>query len=76
MWVGFWAELVPPSPKSQAQEVGVFVEASVKVTVEPAIGADGEKVKAATGALAAWLTVMVWLAELDPPALVASRVTA
>lgn len=41
--------LVDPSPKLQDQVVGLPVEASVKATVWPVVGALGEKVKAATG---------------------------
>jgi hypothetical protein len=39
-----------PSPKFHDHDVGVPVEASVKVTVWPVVGELGEKVKAAVGA--------------------------
>ena len=52
---GFSSVLVELSPKSQDHEAGVLVEVSVKFTVSPATGADGEKVKAAMGADAAGL---------------------
>ena len=74
-WVGFCCVLVPPSPKVQAQAVGVLVDVSVKVTVWPMAGALGVEVKAATGARAAWDTVTLLLTALDPTALVAVRVT-
>jgi len=51
-WVGFWLLLVPPSPKFQAQEVGVLVEVSVKVTLWPVTGAAGENVNDAAGTTA------------------------
>ena len=49
--MGFWEVLVPPSLKVQSQDVGVWVEVSVKVTAWAVVGAVGEKVKAATGAV-------------------------
>ena len=73
--MGFFDVLVPPSPKVQAHAVGVLVEASVKVTVWPTTGVAGAKLKAAEGATTAGLTVTVWLAVLDPPELVAVRLT-
>jgi hypothetical protein len=49
--------LVVPSPKFQDQAVGVFEELSVKDTTCPMVGALGRKVKVATGAATATLTV-------------------
>jgi hypothetical protein len=46
-WVGFWAVLVTPSPKFQAQEVGFPVEVSVNETVCPLTGVAGVNVKPA-----------------------------
>jgi hypothetical protein len=43
--------LVEPSPKVQAQAEGLPVEVSEKATTWPPAGADGEKVKEATGAV-------------------------
>jgi hypothetical protein len=74
-WVGFLDVLVPPSPKVQAQAVGVLVEVSLKVTVCPITGEAGVKLKLATGAVAAAVTTTLWLVLLDPPALLAVRVT-
>ena len=65
--------LVPPSPNVQAQEVGLFVELSVKVTVWLAVGVVGEQLKPATGAAA--LTMTDLLTVLDPLVLAALRVT-
>ena len=48
--VGFRDVEVPPSPKSQDQEVGLPVEVSVKKTVWPVCGDEGENVKSAAGA--------------------------
>lgn len=56
-WVGFWEVLADPSPKLQAQEVGLPVEASENLTVCPTVGAPGDMVKAAAGGLPAGLTV-------------------
>ena len=67
--------LVLPSPKLQAQAVGVLVDASVKVTVWPMAGTVGVEVKAATGASTAWDTVTLLLTVLEPPALVAVNET-
>jgi hypothetical protein len=64
-----------PSPKFQDHPVGLPVEASVKVTVWPVVGEFGEKVKAAAGAVAAALTVTLWLTAFDPAELLAVRVT-
>ena len=64
-----------PSPKFQDHAVGLAVELSVKVTVCPVVGALGEKVKAAVGAVAAALTVTLWLTAFDPTELLAVRVT-
>ena len=51
MWVGLWDVLAEePSPKFHDHPVGLPVEESVKVTVWPAVGAPGEKLKAADGA--------------------------
>jgi hypothetical protein len=50
-----------------------LVEASVKVTVWPAVGTLGEKLKAATGGPT--VTVRVLVALLEPPELLAVRVT-
>ena len=74
-WVGFCCVLVLPSPKLQAQAVGVLVDASVKVTVWPMAGTVGVEVKAATGASTAWDTVTLLLTVLEPPALVAVNET-
>ena len=54
----FWVALVEvPSPKFHNHPVGPPVEVSVKVTVWPAVGEPGEKVKAAVGDDEAALTV-------------------
>jgi hypothetical protein len=46
-WLGFWAALVPPSPKSHAHDVGPPVDVSVNCTACPSPGEAGLKVKAA-----------------------------
>lgn len=51
------------------------MEVSVKVTAWPLVGVLGVKVKAATGAVTAALTEMLWLMEVEPPALLAVRET-
>ena len=43
----------PPSPKDHAHDVGVFVEASVKVTVRGVVPLRGVPVNAAVGAAGA-----------------------
>jgi hypothetical protein len=48
VWLGFWATLVPPSPKSHCQEVGVPAEVSVNATAWPGEGEDGVKEKDAS----------------------------
>ena len=48
-WLGFCMELVPPSPKSHDQELGLPVEASVKTTGWLAVGVAVDTVKAAAG---------------------------
>ena len=53
--------LVAPSPKLQDHTVGVWVEVSVKVIVWPMTGAVGVKLKAAWGAVIAWLTVIIMI---------------
>jgi hypothetical protein len=41
VWLGFWAVLVPPSPKFHCQEVGPPVDVSVNCTACPAAGDAG-----------------------------------
>jgi len=67
-WLGFLEVLVPPSPKSHCQEVGVPVEVSMKVTTWPGAGEAGLKVKEASRDVAG-TTITVRLTELlpDPP---------
>ena len=48
--------------------MGLPVEASVKVTVWPATGLVGAKLKAAVGASGAALTVTLWVTGLLVPA--------
>ena len=49
VWTGLrWSE-IPPSPNSQLQLVGLFVEASVNRTSCPTVGLVGWNVKAAKG---------------------------
>jgi hypothetical protein len=57
---------VVPSPKDQYQAVGEPVEVSVKVTVSCDFGREGEKVKLATGAEPAEVTVIDWLFVFEP----------
>jgi len=59
VWLGFWDVLMDPSPKLQDHAVGLPVEVSVKAIVWPVVGALGEKVKAATGTVAAAVTTTV-----------------
>ena len=62
--------LVVPSPKFQSQDVGAFVDLSVKVTPSGAAPVTGVAVKFATGAgVGAGVTTIFFWAELDPPAL-------
>jgi hypothetical protein len=51
VWLGLWAVLVSPSPKSQAQEVGVFSVVSVNCTARGALPPVTFVVKAAAGGL-------------------------
>jgi hypothetical protein len=74
-WVGFWAVLVPPSPKLQDQEVGLPVEVSVNCTDWLVLGEAGAKLKPDAGETTAGLTVTLRVARLVPPALPAVRVT-
>jgi metal-sulfur cluster biosynthetic enzyme len=73
VWAGFCAVEVAPSPKLQAQEVGVPVDVSVNWTGCPAAGDAGlyanEAVSAAT-------TVTVLLVVLDSEVLWTVSVTA
>jgi len=57
VWLGFWMELVPPSPKFHDQDVGLPVDLSVNVMVCAVTGASGVKMKAALGMVPAWLTI-------------------
>ena len=65
---------VAPSPKSHCQDVGLPVEASVKITGWPVAGVPGLNVKDATGS-AAGVTVTVRVAVLEIDPLLATRVT-
>jgi hypothetical protein len=49
-WMGFWSELVPPSPKVHDHDVGFPVLASLNCTLSLAVGDAGASVKAAAGA--------------------------
>ena len=72
MWLGFCSVEVLPSPKVHDQEAGAPVEVSVKLTDSGDTPVVGLAVNAATGAAGgAWLTVMVVLAVVEPPPLVA-----
>ena len=62
-------EVEPVSPKSQVQDVGVFMLVSLNVAVRPVT----EEVKLETGILTT--VIVVVLAELLPIALVATKVT-
>jgi hypothetical protein len=73
--VGLCTAEVPPSPKVQAQDVGAPLETSVNWTDWLVAGADGEYENAATGTVAAGLTVTVLVEEALPDALVAVRRT-
>ena len=64
-----------PSPKFHNHPVGLPVEVSVNVTVWPAVGELGEKVKAAVGEDDAALTVTLWLTAFEPAELLAVKVT-
>ena len=50
VWDGFCAELVPPSPKVHAHDVGVPVDVSVNDTASGAVPDVADAVKAAVGA--------------------------
>ena len=63
--------LVPPSPKSHAQDVTLPVEASVKATGRGAVPVVTSALKAATGA---GITVTVTVAVALPPSPVAVSV--
>jgi hypothetical protein len=64
--------LVEPSLKFHCQDVGTPVEVSVNCTGWPAAGAEGLKPNEAIRAVT---TVTVRVAELEPEAFVAVRVT-
>jgi hypothetical protein len=75
---GDWRFDVPPSPYVHAQLVGAPVDVLVTLTANGTDPLDGERVKAATGAVGttgvgvgtgAALTVTVWVAVLVPFAL-------
>ena len=78
-WVGFWELLTPsfePSPKLQDQDMGLPVEASVNATIWPMVGVAGDMLKLAVGTVPAEAATMIGsMAELDPFALLAVRVT-
>jgi hypothetical protein len=71
-WLGFWAVLVPPSPKFHCQDVGVPAEVSVNCTDCPMTGEAGLLVKEAARAA---VTVTVLVALLDPEAFVTVKLT-
>ena len=79
MWIGFFtvAFTDEPSPNDQDHEVGVLVEASVKVTVSGAVPEVGVPVKAATGFIGAAVTViyLVRVVVLLPAAFLAVSAT-
>ncbi len=49
VWLGFWSELVPPSPKTQVHAVGLPLLLSENCTLWFAVGEDGDTVNAAAG---------------------------
>ena len=63
------------SPKFQVQEVGEFVDVSVKPTATAVVGEDGENEKLATGAGPAELTTTGFVVELVPDPFEAECVT-
>jgi hypothetical protein len=65
VWLGFWLELVPPSPKLQDQPVIDPVEASVNWTVSGTSPPVGAAEKPATGA--GGLTVMEVVFGIEVP---------
>jgi hypothetical protein len=71
---GFCAVEVPPSPKSQAHDVGGPDEVSVKVTLWPGWGLEGEKPNETTGTVCEE-TVTLWLTCVEPKLFWAVRVT-
>ena len=79
MWIGFLtvAFTDEPSPNDQDQEVGVLVEASVKVTFSGAVPETGVPVKLATGVTGAAVTVIyfVRVVVLLPAAFLAVNAT-
>jgi hypothetical protein len=72
-WLGFLAELVAPSPKSQCQEVGSPEDVSANITVCPITGAVGLYTKDAVAG--AGIIVIVLSILLEPELFVAARVT-
>ena len=75
MWVGFWLVEPPlPSPKSQAQLVGVFVDVSVNLTLRVAGVWSYVKLAAGTPA-ASGATVTVSVFDVDPPSFVVISLT-
>ena len=57
-FVGFLAVLELPSPNDQLQEVGVFVDESVNVTVNGAVPEVGVPENPATGVIVAAVTLI------------------
>ena len=57
-FVGFLAVLELPSPNDQLQEVGVFVDESVNVTVNGAVPEVGVPENPATGVIVAVVTLI------------------
>jgi hypothetical protein len=49
VWLGFWSELVPPSPKAQDHAVGLPLLLSENCTLWFAVGEDGDTANAAAG---------------------------
>ena len=74
---GLSSVLVPPSPKSQLQDVGVLSDVSVNWTVNGAVPEDADWEKSATGGTVATFTVMrsVCVSTLVPAVFVEVRVT-
>ena len=68
VWTGFFVVAVVPSPKFQAQAVGLPVEVSVNRTGKRAVPVLTDVVNDAVGPGATAFTVMVDVAGVLPPA--------
>ena len=65
--VGFWLVAVVPSPKLQDQAVGLLVDESKKLTVDPTTGSPGLNINELTGAADGAAAITIDWVKVFPP---------